>query len=283
MTTRPIKRKVQAAKFHPYKQLTNFRTIVSSLILALAGGFSLFISEFVDWQDLPWLQSIFRDIGSLLIASIAIGLVWELFSKRAFYAEALSESRLVDDIVTTGLIGASAKWQGNIAWEELFRTADTVKIFFAYGRTWRNTYHEQIDEFASRSNTRATLVLPDPDNSIVMDSISLRTGTNTEDLANRVRESTKDFIGIFEKYGNHNLSIWYVPFAPTYSYYCFDEKAIFSVYQHRLERAEVPTFIVEKGGTLYDFFKEEFEIFTGRNSPRGKKIYPPPATPIKHY
>jgi hypothetical protein len=274
MTTRPIRR-LKTAKFHPYKQLTNFRTIISSLILALTGVLLLVISEFANWQKLLWLQSIFRDIGSLLIASIAIGLVWELFSKRAFYAEALSESRLVDDIVVTGLIGASAKWQGNVDWEKLFRTTETVKIFYAYGRTWRNTYHQQIDEFASRPNTRATIVLPNPDDPIVMGGISKRTGADAEDLANRVRESAQDFIEIFERYGRYKLTIWYVPFAPTYSYYCFDEKAVFSIYQHRLERAEVPTFIIEKGGTLYDFFNDEFEVFTNKSSPRGKKVYPP--------
>jgi hypothetical protein len=42
-----------------------------------------------------------------------------------------------------------------------------------------------------------------------------------------------------------------------------------------VERVEVPTFVVEKGGTLYDFFANEFEIFTDRDSPRWRKIYPP--------
>jgi hypothetical protein len=262
------------SKFQPYKQLTNLRTIVSSIILCLSGLLLLFASEYLDWTNALWLQSLSRDIGSLLIASIAIALVWELFSKRAFYAEALSASKLVDEIVVTGLIGASAKWQGNIDWSKLFHVAQSVKIFFIYGRTWRNTYREQIDEFASRPNTNATLILPDPDDSIVMTSISQRTGTPTDELANRVRESTKDFIEIFKKHGEQKLSIWYVRFAPTYSYYCFDDTAIFTLYQHRLERVEVPTFVIEKGGTLYDFFRDEFESFTDGASPRGRKVYP---------
>ena len=108
-----------------------------------------------------------------------------------------------------------------------------------------------------------------------MGSISRRTGTPEEELANRVKESAKEFIEIFEKYSESKLSIWYVPFSPTYSYYCFDSIAVFTLYQHRLERVEVPTFMVEKGATLYDFFRDEFEIFTNKNCPRGRKVYPP--------
>jgi hypothetical protein len=263
------------SKFQPYKQLTNLRTLTSAIVLSLGGLLLLFLSDYLDWKNALWLQTLSRDIGSLLIASIAIALVWELFSKRAFYAEALSSSRLVDEIMTTGLIGASAKWQGSVDWSKLFHAAGTIRIFFAYGRTWRNTYREQLDQFASRPNTKAKLVLPDPDDSVVMRAICQRTGTPAEDLANRIRESTNDFIEIFEKHGAHKLSIWYVPFAPTYSYYCFDEVAVFTLYQHQVKRVEVPTFVVEKGGTLYDFFRNEFETFTDRDSPRGRKIYPP--------
>ena len=170
------------SKFHPYRELTNLRTFISSIVLCLAGILLLFVSDYVDWKNALWLQSLTRDIGSLLIASIAIALVWELFSKRAFYAEALSASKLVDEIVITGLVGASAKWQGNIDWTKLFHNTETVKIFFAYGRTWRNTYREQIVQFASRPNTEAVIVLPDPDDPIVMGSISQRTGTSAFQL-----------------------------------------------------------------------------------------------------
>ncbi len=70
------------------------------------------------------------------------------------------------------------------------------------------------------------------------------------------------------------LEIWYVPFMPMYSCYGFGEKIVFTIYQHRKERVEVPTFIVESGGTLYEFFEQEFNSIVSGEYPIGKKVFP---------
>jgi hypothetical protein len=97
-----------------YNQLTSYRTYIVSSLIGGAGVILMLLADLLNWQNRLWIQTLLRDFGSLLIASVAVAFVWELSSKRAFYAEALSASRLVDDVTETGLIGASAKWHGNI-------------------------------------------------------------------------------------------------------------------------------------------------------------------------
>lgn len=259
-----------------YKQITNLKTFLPSIVLGVIGIALLVLSDFLDWRDkLSW-QSLVRDIGSLLIASVAVATIWELFSKRAFFAEALAASKLVEEINTTGIAGASAKWQGSVNWAKMFKSTNDLKIFFAYGRTWRNAYITDLTEFASRPNTKLTLVLPDSNDTLLMKAICQRMGIKPEELTNRINESKDEFIEIFNKSGKakDKLQIWVVPFAPTYSYYCFGEKAVFTLYHHRAERTDSPTFIIEKGGTLYKFFESDFDNMTMGEKPRGKKIYP---------
>jgi hypothetical protein len=259
-----------------YKQLTSFKTYAISLAMGILGIILVLIADLIDWKNHLSIQTLFRDFGSLLIASVAIAVIWELFSKRAFYAEAISASKLVDDITTTGLIGVSARWNGKVDWQRLFRSTNTIHILFIYGRTWRNTHHEELMNFAARANTRAVIVLPDPEDDTLLSGICQRMETDAQELRNRIIESKDEFIEVFNRDGNGNqkLEIWYIPFSPVYSYYCFGEKAIFTIYQHRLERLEVPTFVIESGGTLFEFFRQEFESITEGENSRGRRIFP---------
>lgn len=173
-----------------YKRITNIKTYIVAIIMFVVGIVLILLADLIDWgTNLLSLQTLLRDFGSLLIASIAVAVVWELFSKRAFYAEALAASNLVDDIITTGLIGASARWHGNVDWQRLFRGASTIRILFIYGRTWRNTHRDDLLNFAIRANTSAVIVLPDPTNEILLASISQRTGIEIQELRNRINET----------------------------------------------------------------------------------------------
>jgi hypothetical protein len=244
--------------------------------MGILGVILILFADLIDWQAHLSIQTLLRDFGSLLIASVAVAVVWELFSKRAFYAEALSASRLVDEIMETGLIGVSAKWHENIDWQRLFRSTNNLQILFIYGRTWRNTHRVDLVDFVMRPNTRAVIVWPDPNNEILLAAIGQRTSKEVQETRNSILEAQNDFIEIFNRAGHakEKLEIWYLPYVPMYSYYRFGEKAIFTVYQHRKERIEVPTFTMESGGTLYEFFEEEFESIVNDNSPIGTKVFP---------
>jgi hypothetical protein len=265
-----------SAKRKIYQQLTSYRTYIVSFVIGVVGIAFVLLSDLIDWQGHLSVQTLLRDFGSLLIASVAVAIVWELSSKRAFYAEALSASRLVDDFTETGLVGASAKWHGNIDWQRLFRSTNYLQILFIYARTWRNTHRVDLIEFAMRPGTKAVIILPYPNNGVLLSAIGQRINKDAQELKSSILEAQNDFIEIFNRTGNagQKLEIWYLPYGPMYSYYRFGEKAIFTVYQHRKERVEVPTFAMESGGTLYEFFEKEFESIVSGEHPIGIKIFP---------
>lgn len=260
-----------------YAERTTLRVILLALTAASLGLLMIVLSN--TWSFLaqhPGTQAVVKDLGSLMIASVAVAVLWELYARRAFLSEILSTTRLADEVKTTGLIGVSAKWRGEVNWPRLFNTASELEIFFTYGSTWRNTYKEEIEAFAKRKNTRATILLPDPSNVVVMEAISQRTGMSSEQLVDRIKAAEVDFINMFnvDGKGEEKLAIWHLPFVPSYSYYRFDNTAIFTLYHHRLDRHEVPTFLIEKGGSLFRFFEDEMNAFTSQTNRRGVRVFP---------
>jgi uncharacterized protein YggE len=127
-----------------------------------------------------------------------------------------------------------------------------------------------------RASTNAIVVLPDPNNETLLAAIGQRISKEAQEVRNSILEAQNDFIEIFNKTGiaRQKLEIWYLPYFPAYSYYRFGEKAIFTVYQHRRERIEVPTFVMDSGGTLYEFFNQEFESIVSGEHPIGTKVFP---------
>lgn len=264
-----------------YKQLTNYRTLLAAMCTAALGIASIAIAETVPFFP-SWLSALLRDLGSLLVASVAIALLWELFSRRALLAELLAETRLASQIDATGLVGVSAKWQGQVDWPKLFRSTETLDIFFMYGRTWRNTYLEQLQSFAACPSTQLNLVLPDPNDPQVTAELGKRIGVAADEMSKRIIEAHDEFIRIFNQAQSpeSKLTVWFAPVAPVFSYYRFDGTAIFTLYKHALEKVEVPTFIVRRGGSLYDFLDTDFAALTGTQRPLAKKVYPTTDLPV---
>lgn len=60
--------------------------------------------------------------------------------------------------------------------------------------------------------------------------------------------------------------------TPLLSFYRFDNVAIVAVYRHRKGRAEVPTMVVTRGGSLYDFVRDELESFFAADSPVTRRV-----------
>jgi hypothetical protein len=100
-----------------YKERTTLRLTLLGFFVATIGAILLIASSaWKPFSDFPVLQAIARDFGALFIASVAVTLLWDLVARRAFVAELLSITHLAEVIEKTGLVGASAKWHGEINW-----------------------------------------------------------------------------------------------------------------------------------------------------------------------
>ncbi len=91
-----------------FKKITNLKTIFASIFVLFVGVLLLFLSERLTFvTGYLWVKSSISNLGGLLVATISIAILWELFSKRAFLDELLEKTGFAEDIHSTGLLGIS--------------------------------------------------------------------------------------------------------------------------------------------------------------------------------
>lgn len=255
------------------KERTTLRIWLTSLIVAIFGCGLLIVAELNRiWIGYESIQSVVRDMGSLLIASVAIALLWELIGKRAFQDELLEKIRLSEDIRICGIIGFTPNFRRNIDWEALFHNAKSIDLFFIYGRTWRHTHGDQLLEAAKR-HVRFRVVLPDPDDDIIMSIFARRfIGMSKEQIRDSIKEAAEDFKRL-QAIGAR-VNVWYLNDIPMYSFYRFDSTTVWAVYSHQrnFNQKPMPVFILNEDGELYKFVRSDFEAVVNENNGLAKLI-----------
>lgn len=247
-----------------YRERTNLWTVLAQIVVFLLGILCLFLAAKWQWlASYPGIQTVVRDFGGMLVATVTITILWQLVVRRAFLAELMAMAKLAEEVRAAGLVTLTNDFQRGIDWPQLFRTVNKLDIFFAYGRTWRGTNSAELRALAGRPGVRVRVVLPDPNDDALMSELARRFSMTPSDVKKEVEEASGDFKKTFVEFSQSvaQFTLWYLPASPVFSFYRFDHLAILALYKHSPGRGEVPTFVVEQGGTLYDFVRQEFEAF----------------------
>ena len=144
----------------------------AGLTAALLGVLGL-VCLYLAGNDSPWwnksFQGVIRDLGSLLVVSVVLGLIWELLGKRSFAREILETARTSADYETSGLARVGTNYLEDPDWEDLFRNVEQLDInveqldiFVAYASTWRNLHLNRLHVLASRPVVRYGSFYPIP-------------------------------------------------------------------------------------------------------------------------
>jgi hypothetical protein len=254
----------------PYRERTNLRVVLLALFVAICGVGLIYYAELR--HDRPTLHTILRDLGSVLVVTVAVALLWELFARRALLAELLEGTRLAEEIQSSGIVGVSQHWYKDIPWHALFKSVHHLDIFFSYSDKWRNAFSEEIRAFAGRGSGRLRIVLPDPESSEIIAALSRRFDRDAAQVRSHILEAKQEFerLLIRSAHAEFEWSIWYLPKEPVFSCYRFDDIAILSLYRHRKEGG-VPTLILKRGGAFFDFIYAEYKAFVSGNEPLARK------------
>jgi len=267
---------------HRVKERSLFaeRTTIRTVLTAVAGamlGLALLYAAAINnlWTDLQPLQGVLRDVGSLLVASVALSLLFELGGRRAFLDELLAKLRLSDEVRVAGLVGLSASFNADVDWDGLFQGAEKVDFFFAYARTWRNSHYERLQALAADREARVRVVLPDPEDELTVAELARRFKYTPDHLRSQIREAEEFFRGLRPDSSKKGatISLWYLRGAPHFSFYRFDRKVILALYSHRRGLQRVPTFVLEQGGSLYEFVRQEVEAMTDTSTGLARLIW----------
>lgn len=244
------------------RERVNLRTLLIALGVAGLGIGLLYISSHKEWwKNYEAWQTVIRDIGGLMLVTVAITVLWSLWGKRAFLDEILAKTQLSKEITFAGISKITDFYLQDIDWKSLFHTVNKLDIFFAYGQVWRKTYLQELREVAARKGARIRVVLPDPEDKQAISELARRFCYTIEDIIKLIKDAESDFRRLRSSAGNNaaQIDIWFLPAVPLFSFYRFDNLIIFSLYSHRRERVPVPTFVCELGGTLYSYIRDEFE------------------------
>lgn len=245
------------------KERVSLRTWLLTILVCSVGVLLLYLAgDERSWESYKALQSVIRSLGSLLFVTATINLLWQLWAKRAFLDEVLAKVGIAKEIEFAGILKITDSFHDAVDWKSLFRTVSKLDIFFAYGRTWRNTHVRELQELAAREGARIRVVLPDPDDEQTIVELARRFAYQPQQLRDLIKEAEEYFRNLHTFRGpkGAQIEIRFLPAAPVFSFYRFDHIAIIALYSHRRGRGPaVPTFVCEDGGTLYDYIRKEFD------------------------
>jgi hypothetical protein len=230
-----------------------------ALTIALVGfGFLWMAANLEFFCYHKGLQSISHSLAGFLITSVAIGLVLQLYGKRAFLKDILGQTQLSEDVRAAGLLRIGMDYVREVDWENMFKTVKKLDIFFAYGRSWRRDNGEHLASAAKRGGLQVRVVLPNPDKGEVVSQLAVQFNQKPDHLRAYIQEAKIDFDEKFECLGSR-YSISYFDEHPAFSYYRFDNIAVVAFYSNRRPYKKPPILQLESAGTLYKFFKDEFD------------------------
>jgi len=245
-----------------FSERVTLRLILTALGIVVIGVLLLALSA-SEWlgNKSRVCQTVIQQLGGLLFVTAAITLIWEVFGKRAFLDEILAKAQVSRDVEFSGLMKVTDSFHTDIDWSRYIEHASKIDIFFAYGSTWRGSHDQELKRAAQRAEVRLRVVLPDPKDEQTVGELARRFGYTTEKLRSLVEEAANYFRSLRAASAGHGseISVWFLPAAPTFTFYRFDHIGIIAMYTHRQERVGVPTFVFEQGGTLYDYMRKEFE------------------------
>jgi len=230
------------------------RTGIAVLGAIVVGGALLLLSYSADGR---WYQRLLNDFGSIIIASIALVLIFDYWQKEAFFRELFQTAKFGAELKSSGLTGFSSSFQDDIDWDDLFKSSSHLDIFFVYGQTWRNNHVAKVESLLSRDKTRVRVVLPNPGARVVMDEIALRFNYDVPTLQSKIEKARSYFERLGTKYPG-KVEIFYLSRSMTHSYYRFNSAAVLALYSHHPDRSAVPTFTANRGGDIYKFIRDEW-------------------------
>jgi hypothetical protein len=266
---------------HYIKSITNLRTLLVSAGLLLVGVFFLFLSEQVTYPvGYLWLKSLISNFGGLLVATLSIAILWELYSKRSFLNEILERTGLADDIKLMGLVGISVNPVKGPDFSKLIRESERLDIFVCYANTWRAMHEADLKYLASKRRARIRLIVPDPKDMGVMRDLARRFSVATDQaMSDRIAGAIEEYKNLFLSVGNPDLdfSIWLHQENPVTSFYRFERFAVITMYKHARGRGNSPTLIAERNSSLYEYVEAEVDALVKGNTekpPLATKIFP---------
>jgi hypothetical protein len=244
------------------KWIVTYRTLLIAAIMTAAGMALLgWTSDVQRWSNATSWQALLQQVGSLLLVTGLLTLVWDLFSKRAFARELLDLTGLASDVRAAGISRIVSSFRGELEWRYLLDGARTLDLFVCWAKTWRNQHEEQLAAVLSRRDGLIRVILPDYEDASTVSAMETHFADyDAERIRGEIVEAVSFFKTLHKRRSNASatVEIYLVKRVPLFSWYRIDDNiAMLAFYAHRYKVSNVPTIVVKRGGHLFEFASEE--------------------------
>ncbi len=239
------------------EKVTTYKTSLIAGGIAVVGLALLAVTSLVGWFGRHASTSaLVNSLGGLLFTTGGLAVLWDLRGKRDLIREVLAKAKIPGDVQSAGLTRVTMDWL-SIPWDEWFKTARSVDVFIAYGSSWRKFQWERLQDFTSKKRNKLRLYLPDPNDEATMKVLAQRFDYTVEKIKENVLEMAQE-IAKLSGPNSADIRIYYRAGDPTFTCYRFDEVILVTLYSHKRERGNVPSFVVGPG-TFHEFFTKDLE------------------------
>ncbi|HET9292703.1 MAG TPA: hypothetical protein VFO06_00295 [Gemmatimonadales bacterium] len=141
--------------------------------------------------------------------------------------------------------------------EELIGSSTHMTLYFIHSRRWRENHAAALQAFLGRENTRLEVFLPDLENHELMYSL----GRHFEDgplISAMVVDAYRYFARLAREFGKP-ADVWLFSRYPTFSFYRFDERAVFALYSNTAAKKDMPAFEITTDSFLGEFLAADTE------------------------
>jgi hypothetical protein len=141
--------------------------------------------------------------------------------------------------------------------DELIASATQMVVYFIHSRRWRENHDAAIKAFLAREGTSLEVFLPDLESHELLFSL----GKHFDDgplIPALVADAYRYFARLAREY-RKPAQIWLFERYPTYSFYRFDERAVFALYSNTASKKDLPAFEVTADSMLGKFLATETE------------------------
>jgi hypothetical protein len=249
-----------------YGRVTTLESVLTAVAVAAFGGVLIWVSSLKVLDHHGTWRLLLDEFGTVLIAAVALGVLWELVGKRAFASEMFAVAGVGVDVLSAGIVRVGTSYLDDVAWQELFKSAEKLDVFVAYASTWRSAHYHRLQELAGKPQSRVRVYLPDPYDEGLVTRLALRFSMTVDQVRERIRDARAEFAG-FQRENGGTVSVFYHSGDPVFSCYRFDGTIVLTLYSHTRARQKVPTIVCRQGGELYEFVRDELTAIDKQSKP----------------
>ncbi len=214
-------------------------------------------------------------IFCITIASIAsiflVSVIWDICEKRSFSNELLETIGMTKNVVDSGITDYMKNT--SIDWATELVKTKKLELFLTFGDSWVDDGFcaPILKEFLSRKNTELIVVLPNYNNSDILNALLVKypkdhnKKNSIEKLKNRLANNENDFRELLKEYGKSKGKVFLYDGIASSSYFFLDDKCYFSPYVHEKNNTDIyiPIILLQdrgQAGSFYNFCRKDMNM-----------------------